>query len=116
MFHAVRFTPIWRGPVIEGVVITPLKQFSDERGKVMRMLSREDSVFREFGEIYFSCIYPDAIKGWHIHSRMTLNYTVPHGRIKFVLYNDREGSATRGGRFRRYSSDRTTTAWLQCRL
>lgn len=82
--------------MIEGVIITPLKQFSDERGKVMRMLSREDSVFREFGEIYFSCIYPDAIKGWHIHSRMTLNYTVPHGRIKFVLYNDREGSATRG--------------------
>ena len=82
--------------MIEGVVVTPLRQIFDERGKVMRMLSREDSVFREFGEIYFSCVYPDAIKGWHIHSRMTLNYTVPHGRIKFVLYDDREGSATRG--------------------
>jgi dTDP-4-dehydrorhamnose 3,5-epimerase len=27
---------------------------------------------------------------------MTLNYAVPHGHIKFVLYDDREGSPTRG--------------------
>lgn len=82
--------------MIDGVVITPLRQFIDERGKVMKMLSRNDPVFRDFGEIYFSCIYPGAIKGWHIHKRMILNYAVPHGRIKFVLYDDREGSATKG--------------------
>jgi dTDP-4-dehydrorhamnose 3,5-epimerase len=82
--------------VIEGVVITPQRQICDERGKVMKMLSREDKVFLEFGEIYFSCVYPGAIKGWHLHRRMTLNYAVPHGRIKFVLYDDRAGSPTRG--------------------
>jgi dTDP-4-dehydrorhamnose 3,5-epimerase len=27
---------------------------------------------------------------------MTLNYAVPHGNIKLVLYDDREGSPTRG--------------------
>jgi dTDP-4-dehydrorhamnose 3,5-epimerase len=82
--------------VIEGVVVTPQRQICDERGKVMKMLSREDKVFLEFGEIYFSCVYPGAIKGWHLHRRMTLNYAVPHGRIKFVLYDDRAGSPTRG--------------------
>lgn len=82
--------------MIEGVVVTPQRQICDERGKVMKMLSREDEVFREFGEIYFSCAYPGAIKGWHLHRRMTLNYAVPHGRIKFVLYDDRAGSPTRG--------------------
>ncbi len=27
---------------------------------------------------------------------MTLNYAVPHGRINFVLYDDRKDSTTRG--------------------
>ena len=27
---------------------------------------------------------------------MTLNYAVPHGRIKFVLYDDRKDSSTKG--------------------
>jgi len=82
--------------VISGVVVTPLRQFCDERGKVMKMISREDSVFREFGEVYFSVAYPGVIKGWHIHKRMTLNYAVPSGHIKFVLYDDRQQSPTRG--------------------
>ena len=60
------------------------------------MLRADDPHFQQFGEIYFSCVYPGAIKAWHIHKKMTLNYAVPHGRIKFVLYDDRENSPTRG--------------------
>ena len=82
--------------MIDGVIITPLNQIHDERGKVMHMLKNSDSHFSSFGEIYFSCIYPEAIKAWHIHSKMTLNYAVPHGKIKFVLYDSREKSPTRG--------------------
>ena len=82
--------------MIDGVIITPLRQISDERGKVMHMLRATDPVFTSFGEIYFSCVYPNALKAWHIHKRMTLNYAVPHGRIKFVLYDDRNDSSTKG--------------------
>lgn len=82
--------------MIDGVVITPLRQISDERGKVMHMLRATDPVFTSFGEIYFSCVYPNAIKAWHIHKQMTLNYAVPHGQIKFVLYDDRNDSSTKG--------------------
>ncbi|HEY9855751.1 MAG TPA: dTDP-4-dehydrorhamnose 3,5-epimerase family protein [Stenomitos sp.] len=82
--------------MIQGVRITPLKQIPDERGKVMHMLRADADGFEGFGEIYFSTVYPGAIKGWHLHHRMTLNYAVPHGRIKFVLYDDREDSPTRG--------------------
>ena len=82
--------------MIHGVKVNELRQIPDERGKVMHMLSRNDAHFSEFGEIYFSCVYPGAIKGWHVHRRMTLNYAVPHGRIKFVLYDDRADSPTRG--------------------
>ena len=82
--------------MVEGVTVTPLRQISDERGKVMHMLRSTDPVFKSFGEIYFSCVYANAVKAWHIHKLMTLNYAVPHGRIKFVLYDDRKDSSTKG--------------------
>ncbi|MCI3926319.1 dTDP-4-dehydrorhamnose 3,5-epimerase family protein [Paenibacillus sp. TRM 82003] len=82
--------------MIEGVKWTPLQQIVDERGKIMHMLRETDAHFERFGEIYFSFVHPGVIKGWHIHKEMTLNYSVPHGKIKMVLYDDREGSSTRG--------------------
>mgnify|MGYP001595501162 CR=1 FL=1 len=82
--------------MIDGVMVTLLRQFMDERGRVMQMLRSDSPTFRQFGEIYFSCVYPGAVKAWHIHKTMTLNYAVPHGQIKLVLYDDRPGSPTRG--------------------
>lgn len=82
--------------MIEGVQVRPLKQIPDERGKVMHMLRCDAPWFEKFGEIYFSVVYPGVIKGWHMHRRMTLNYAVVSGMIKLVLYDDREGSPTRG--------------------
>lgn len=81
--------------MIAGVQITTLKQISDERGKIMHMLKNTDPYFKKFGEIYFSTVYPQAIKGWHIHEKMTLNYAVVVGMIKLVLYDDRNDSPTR---------------------
>jgi dTDP-4-dehydrorhamnose 3,5-epimerase len=82
--------------MVEGVRINPLLQIPDERGKVMRMLRRTDDFYQEFGEVYFSVVFPGVIKGWHRHRRMTLNYAVPFGRIKLVLYDDRPQSPTHG--------------------
>ncbi len=82
--------------MIDGVGIYPLRQIPDERGKVMHMLRRDDPHFQAFGEIYFSVVYPGVVKGWHIHKRMSLNYAVIAGMIKLVLYDDRDGSPTRG--------------------
>jgi len=82
--------------MIDGVTITPLRQIIDERGKVMHMLREDSHVFERFGEIYFSCTHPGAIKAWHMHTRMTLNYAVVFGGLKFVLFDDRENSPSRG--------------------
>lgn len=82
--------------MIDGVLVHPLRQIPDERGKIMHMLRRDDPHFEGFGEIYFSLVYPGVIKGWHLHKRMVLNYAVVVGMIKLVLYDDREGSPTRG--------------------
>jgi dTDP-4-dehydrorhamnose 3,5-epimerase len=82
--------------MIDGVVLTPLRQIFDERGKVMHMLNINSEVYSKFGEIYFSCTHPGVVKAWHLHKEMTLNYAVIVGEIKFVLYDDRINSPTRG--------------------
>lgn len=77
-------------------MIHPLRQIPDERGKIMHMLRCDEPHFEQFGEIYFSVVYPDVIKGWHLHKRMTLNYAVISGMVKLVLYDDRRESPTCG--------------------
>ncbi len=82
--------------MINGVQVIPLKRIPDERGTIMHMMRATDPHFQQFGEIYFSTIYKDVIKGWHLHREMSLNYACIHGRIKLVLFDDREQSSTRG--------------------
>ncbi len=42
---------------IEGVIIQPLKQIADNRGSVLHMLKNDSSLFKQFGEVYFSEIH-----------------------------------------------------------
>ena len=82
--------------MIEGVQIIPLRTILDERGMVRHMMRSTDPHFSEFGEIYFSVIFPGAIKAWHVHRMMELNYAVISGNIKLVLYDARDDSPTHG--------------------
>ncbi len=81
---------------IEGVQVVPLRRIPDERGTIFHMLRADDPHFDRFGEIYFTSVYPGVVKGWHRHVEMTLNYACVFGRIKLVLYDDRDGSPSRG--------------------
>ena len=82
--------------MIEGVKIIQLTKIPDERGTIFHMLRTSDPHFTKFGEIYFSKIYANAIKGWHLHKTITLNYCVVSGMIKLVLYDSRKLSKTYG--------------------
>ncbi len=82
--------------IISGVIKTSLKQFEDHRGKVMHMLRCDAPHFREFGEVYFSWVSPGSIKGWKLHKELIMNFAVPVGTIKLVLYDDRSNSSTYG--------------------
>lgn len=82
--------------MIDGVKIKPLKIIPDERGAIFHMIRNDDPDFIKFGEIYFSLVYPGVVKGWHLHTKMILNYAVVSGSIKLVLYDDRPKSATKG--------------------
>lgn len=75
---------------MKGVTITKLTKIPDERGSIYHMLRSDSPTFKQFGEIYFSKVYPGVIKGWHLHKKMTLNYAVIEGTIKLVVANGKE--------------------------
>ena len=80
--------------LIQGVIVTSLNVISDERGSVLHMLRSDEDSFTKFGGCYFSEINPNVIKGWKMHKLQTQNLTVPIGRIKFVLFDNRKFSET----------------------
>ncbi|TAN45271.1 MAG: dTDP-4-dehydrorhamnose 3,5-epimerase [Nitrospirae bacterium] len=82
--------------MIEGVFIQELKQIPDGKGKVMHMMRRDSPLFTAFGEVYFSVVNPGAVKAWKKHLRMTQHFAVPQGKIRLVVFDDRQGSSTLG--------------------
>ncbi|MEZ4843451.1 MAG: WxcM-like domain-containing protein [Bacteroidia bacterium] len=82
--------------LIEGVELTPLKIISNESGSVRHGLKCSESQFHQFGEAYFSTVNEGIIKGWKKHTQMISNLIVISGKIKFVIFDDREDSQTKG--------------------
>lgn len=81
---------------IEGVDVFKLKQFANDKGDVLHMLRSDAEDFTTFGESYFSEVLPKSVKAWKKHSIQTQNIAVPIGRIRMILYDDRDTSHTKG--------------------
>lgn len=82
--------------LIEGVKIKKLKPIPDERGRLMEILRNDDELFIKFGQVYTTTAYPGVIKAWHYHKKQTDNFTVLKGTAKVVLFDNRNGSPTKG--------------------
>jgi len=83
-------------PLITGLGISALGQISDNRGTLLHMIRKDSHNFHGFGECYFSEILPGAVKAWKFHLKQTQNLAVPVGRVRLVVFDDREGSITKG--------------------
>lgn len=82
--------------MIEGVFLHPLKQISVPKGDLWHAFKVSDEGFVGFGEAYFTQIEPHQVKGWKRHNRYVLNIVVIVGAVKFVIYDDRVNSVTKG--------------------
>ena len=83
-------------PRIDGVLVTPLKRIENSKGDIFHAMKASSEGFAGFGEAYFSTVHAGDIKGWKCHTRMTLNLVVPVGAVRFVIYDDQDGSTTKG--------------------
>jgi len=82
--------------MINGVTLHPLKHIVVPKGDIYHALKSTDEGYEGFGEAYFSQIDHGQVKGWKRHNRITLNIVVPVGAVKFIVYDDRENSITKG--------------------
>ena len=49
--------------IIEGVILTPLKQIVNPKGDLYHAMKQSDNGYKSFGEAYFSTVIKDEIKG-----------------------------------------------------
>jgi dTDP-4-dehydrorhamnose 3,5-epimerase len=82
--------------MIEGVKIIRLNRHVDDRGYLTEIMRRDDPHFKQFGQVYVSTCFPGVVKAWHCHQIQTDSFFVVKGNAKIGLYDDREGSPTRG--------------------
>jgi len=82
--------------VIEGVRTKDLICHPDERGRLWEILRADDEIFDTFGQVYVTTAHPGVVKAWHAHRLQTDFFTVLSGRARFVLYDMRPDSRTRG--------------------
>ena len=75
---------------LDKIKIAPLKTIKLSTGNIMHALNKNELKNRTFGEAYFSKIKSGKIKAWKYHLKMILNLVVPHGKVKFVFYSQKD--------------------------
>ena len=86
--------------MLSGMIKTDLDIIEQDSGSVYHVLKNTDKGFKQFGEIYFSSVKKDIKKAWKLHKEMTLNLTVPVGKIQFCFFDVREQSDTFNEKFK----------------
>lgn len=79
---------------IEGVIITPLKTFPDDRGYFREIVRVADSPIKECAQISSTMSYPGVIKAFHYHNKQDDLWYCASGMIQAVLYDQRKDSPT----------------------
>jgi dTDP-4-dehydrorhamnose 3,5-epimerase len=84
--------------LIEGIELKQLKKNVDERGYLCELLRNDWSIFKDFTMTYFSVTSPGIVRGWHRHpkTKQQDHMCVLQGTAKIVVYDDRQGSPTKG--------------------
>jgi dTDP-4-dehydrorhamnose 3,5-epimerase len=82
--------------MIKDVEVKQLKLIPDERGRLMEILRCDEDIFTKFGQVYLTTTYPGVVKAWHFHKKQDDFIVCVKGMLKLVLYDNREGSPTKG--------------------
>ncbi len=92
-------TPDWRieRQLIDGVALREVRNIVTGNG-VTTEVHREDwGIAGHVEQIIHVALRGGAISAWHMHDRKTDHLFTVTGHLRAVLYDDREGSPTRGG-------------------
>ncbi|MBI1388428.1 MAG: dTDP-4-dehydrorhamnose 3,5-epimerase [bacterium] len=82
--------------MIDGVKVIRLQRHADDRGYLTEVLRNDDAHYQKFGQAYISFLRKGVVKAWHKHEKQTDHFYVVAGTSKIGLYDDRDGSPTKG--------------------
>ena len=94
-----QITEDWQklGKTIEGVSIREVRHVPRDHGVITEILRPQwDPTGFPVVQIYQTRLFPGALGAWSCHMRTTDRLFVNQGHVKIVLYDARDGSATRG--------------------
>ena len=66
-----------------------IKIINNPKGDILLGIKKHDNQFKKFNELYFSKIKYNNIKAWKKHKKATMNILVPYGKIKFVIFDEK---------------------------
>ena len=76
--------------MIKGVIVSQEKIIKNIHGNIFHIIKSKSDGYAGFGEAYFSAVKFKAIKAWKMHHEMTLNLLVVSGKVKFVIYDEKD--------------------------
>lgn len=82
--------------MIEGVEIKVMKKFCDDRGFFCEVIKFGEGTFHEVKQTSYTETFPGVIKAFHWHKKQWDVWFVARGMAQVVLYDQREGSKTKG--------------------
>ena len=77
--------------ILNTIKVKSLRIIKLPEGNIMHILKKTELKKWALEEAYFSKIKFNMIKAWKFHQKMTLNLTVPLGKVKFVFYSQING-------------------------
>ena len=79
---------------ITGLKKIEQKVIKNKKGNILKFISKKSPFFKGFGEVYFTEILKNKVKGWNYHRKNQCIICVPHGKVEFLFVDGRQDSKT----------------------
>ena len=76
--------------IAKSIRVFDAKIIKNNKGDILKFLSKKNKYFKKFGEIYFSEINKGSTKGWNFHKKNTCLICVPVGKVVFSIFNEKK--------------------------
>lgn len=73
--------------IVKSVKTFKNKIIFNRKGDIIKFINKNDKIFKGFGEVYFSEIKKNNLKGWNVHKKNNCLICVPFGSVNFKIFN-----------------------------
>ena len=79
---------------INGLKKIDINVIKNSKGDILKFISSKDPFYKKFGEVYFSEIKKNKVKGWNLHTKYVCFLSVLSGSVTFSFEDNRMNSKT----------------------